>query len=84
MSNHTRVDLFRFLIESMLEHVEDDEARHGVYIDLIEYFENRGCHNLSELLNETDDASYNDAFCETHPDYDCCKLTDEIDLEDME
>jgi hypothetical protein len=71
----------RCVIESLLQHVDDDEARHAVYIDLIEDWERMGCHKLRELFNETDDAAFNDAFCETHPDYDCCKLPGDFEDE---
>lgn len=71
------VRLAHSIIETLLEHVDDDEARFNIYRDLIEILENMDCDNLSDLYDATDDKAFDDAFCDTHPDSSACSLIDE-------
>ena len=54
------------IIESLLEHVEDEEARRNIYLEIISAFEDADADTLDECLEE--DEAFDEAYRELHPE----------------
>lgn len=53
------------LIAAIKEHVEDDDVRKDVYIDMINALEDFDCDTLDECMGE--DPQFDEALYEVHP-----------------
>lgn len=67
MSWKSGTALFSLIIETIQDHVDDDNVRQAVYDELIDHFEDRDCDGLSECLGE--DEAFDAAYREKYPEY---------------
>lgn len=77
-------ELLLKIVQSLQEHVADDNVREDIYIDIIQAFENLDCDTIYEVLGEDEafDAAYHLVAEDDEDDFK--PIADEEDDDDIE